>query len=316
VVARALAKAPAERYPSAGDLGRAASAGAHGAAPTEPERSVAAGEAAPGAAVTEAPPARAVTEVTPAAAATAVDTPVTAPPPAGTPPAPLTPPAAPPPERRDGGRRVPIFIGTALALVAIGAVVALLLVSGGDDEAGREVADTFTVTNTITQPPPTQTTTTGGTTVTTAPPPPPPPPPDTQPFANAAYTARFPADWRRASDPREGFERVRFESPDRRAFVAVDRTHGATAEPGISAAGVEDAVRAAADGYRRIAFGPAVIGGRDGWQWIFSTRDDGTRIDLFFVDGGDGYAVLGGGSDFAAARTAAREVAASIRPNP
>src|SRR3954451_11153030 len=46
VVARALAKAPEERYPSTGDLGRAAQAAAYGQHNTAPERSVAAGSAA------------------------------------------------------------------------------------------------------------------------------------------------------------------------------------------------------------------------------------------------------------------------------
>jgi serine/threonine-protein kinase len=47
VLARALAKEPADRYPSAGDLGRAALAAAEGRSVTEAERSVARGEAAP-----------------------------------------------------------------------------------------------------------------------------------------------------------------------------------------------------------------------------------------------------------------------------
>lgn len=49
VVARALAKDPDDRYPSAGDLGRAALAAARGEAVTESERSVAVGPAAPSA---------------------------------------------------------------------------------------------------------------------------------------------------------------------------------------------------------------------------------------------------------------------------
>ena len=47
VTARALAKPPDDRYPSAGDLGRAALAGARGELVTESERSVARGSAAP-----------------------------------------------------------------------------------------------------------------------------------------------------------------------------------------------------------------------------------------------------------------------------
>jgi len=47
VMARALAKEPEDRYPSAGDLGRAAMAAARGEPVTESERSVAVGPAAP-----------------------------------------------------------------------------------------------------------------------------------------------------------------------------------------------------------------------------------------------------------------------------
>jgi hypothetical protein len=47
VIRRAMAKDPADRFPSAGDLGRAAVAAVHDEAVTEPERVVGAGEAAP-----------------------------------------------------------------------------------------------------------------------------------------------------------------------------------------------------------------------------------------------------------------------------
>jgi cell division protein FtsN len=47
VVARALEKDPEDRFPSAGDFGRAASAAAMGKMPSEPERSIAIGRAAP-----------------------------------------------------------------------------------------------------------------------------------------------------------------------------------------------------------------------------------------------------------------------------
>ena len=47
VIRRAMAKAPIDRYPSAGDLGRAAVAATRGEAVTEPEHVVGSGEAAP-----------------------------------------------------------------------------------------------------------------------------------------------------------------------------------------------------------------------------------------------------------------------------
>jgi hypothetical protein len=63
VVARAMAKKPDDRFPSAGDLGRAAVAAVTGAAPSRPERVVARGSAAP---TTDASTVTAGTPVAPA----------------------------------------------------------------------------------------------------------------------------------------------------------------------------------------------------------------------------------------------------------
>ena len=139
VLARALAKAPAERYPSAGDLGRAAVAAARGRVSTDELRSVARGEAAPDATdtlwlgpTTRAVPERAAAPVMPEPTRAIPDRA----PPAG---------AAAPRRRRRRGRRVAL---AALVFLAAGAAVAAFALwdpSGGDDPHRRlssaEVAD-------------------------------------------------------------------------------------------------------------------------------------------------------------------------------
>jgi hypothetical protein len=103
VIRRGMAKDPAERFQSAGDLGRAALAAAESRQVAEPERSVARGEAAP-------------TELGSApAAALAAAAP------------------APAPTR---SRRPWLIGGGAAALVAIGVVVALVASGGGGGSSG------------------------------------------------------------------------------------------------------------------------------------------------------------------------------------
>jgi serine/threonine-protein kinase len=115
IVARALAKEPDDRYPSAGDVGRAALAAARGEPVTETERTVAIGSAAPGGVK-----ARDVTAPTSIAPPRAVRT---APPPAG------------PPKKRRRPRRPALL--AALALPLAGIITVALLMLGGDE---RDVA--------------------------------------------------------------------------------------------------------------------------------------------------------------------------------
>ena len=133
VVARGMAKRAEDRYPSAGDLGRAALAAAEHRLMAEPERSVARGAAAPA-------PARladAATELgpwSPAAVETSVDGD------AG---------AAAVPQGRDVARpkAARLWAAAAAAVVVLGVVIVIVLVTGrgGGSSAGDDSAGAFTV---------------------------------------------------------------------------------------------------------------------------------------------------------------------------
>ncbi|MFN8112928.1 MAG: serine/threonine-protein kinase [Solirubrobacterales bacterium] len=164
VLARALAKEPGDRFPSAGDLARAAAAALEGdELLRSAERSVATGKAAPETEEPDVPPIADTIE-TEAGAGGAAEPPSE--PPAGPPPteameapeptepheappteamtAPATPipdtptPPSDPPAKRasDGGGSGPRWgrIAAALAAVAVVAVAAVLLLGGGGDE--------------------------------------------------------------------------------------------------------------------------------------------------------------------------------------
>jgi YVTN family beta-propeller protein len=122
VIARAMAKDPDDRYPSAGDLGRAALAAAGRPVAAAPERLVAVGAAAPGDAQE--------TVVSPDQAPTAL--------------------AAPPPRRR---RRVWPWALAAIPVVALIAVLVAVLASGDNGgttgTTGRTTATTVTTPETV-----------------------------------------------------------------------------------------------------------------------------------------------------------------------
>jgi YVTN family beta-propeller protein len=148
VIARALAKDPDERYPSAGDLGRAARAALTGGDPSQPERSLATGLAAPATEIARPD----ATELSPPPAAPPSAPPPASPPPAASPPG-AQPPASPPPEaapppvatppagapeprapRRSGV--FPILLAAALILGVTVTLAAAGVFDSGDDGGG------------------------------------------------------------------------------------------------------------------------------------------------------------------------------------
>ncbi len=135
VISRALAKAPEDRFPSAGDLGRAAGAAVAGLPLPGAERTVARGEAAP-------PRPGDAPTVVPGPGPGPIPVPGAGPgsPPTG-PTAPL--PAAVPPETRRRRRLGPVLaVIAALVLVAGGAAAAIALSGGGSDGGGTTTAGT------------------------------------------------------------------------------------------------------------------------------------------------------------------------------
>ena len=167
VIERGMAKKPEDRYPSAGDLGRAASAAAEDRHATQIERSVATGDAAPNQAMPPpvvampAPPTGVTSSPAPTAGPSA---PAAPPPPPGyaPPPPPTTPqpqwqptaaggPPPPPPPGAGGPKnRTPLIIGGVVAAVLVLGVVAALALSGGDGGGGGDTTDTTEVRDTDT----------------------------------------------------------------------------------------------------------------------------------------------------------------------
>jgi serine/threonine-protein kinase len=157
VVARALAKDPADRFPSAGDLGRAVAAAARGERVAERERSVATGAAAPVPAGGAAGVAQPLAD---SAGATRLDraAPASSPPPLREHREPATAPL--PTARSRPGMAIAIVLATALAAIA-GVAVALIVSredpvavenSGDEREPRRErPARTATTPATVTE---------------------------------------------------------------------------------------------------------------------------------------------------------------------
>jgi serine/threonine-protein kinase len=297
LVARALAKDPDQRPQSAGDLGRQARAAVAGGSAPSLQGSVAAGAAAPRSATQTRPrpdpPTQALPDSTP---------------PQWTPPYPPAPITWPQPEpRRGSGMAVAIVI--AAAIVALGAVAAVLIATGtlGGDGSSKSAS-----TGAKSTPVAGGTTTdsgSGGATSTTDN----TPSAAFEPFEAQTYSAEQPSGW----------DLVRDDEPEKQRYVSrwekggqalvIDTTpNDSSGDPLASVNTVEQGIRG---DYRRIAIRPTTIGGDDAAEWEFIL--DGRRsLDIFFYRGGNGYAVLGSSppGQFGDMPAITRRVAESIQP--
>ncbi len=297
IIARATAKDPAKRYPSAGDLARAASDAVSGRMSSREEHSVATGAAASGYSETEEP--GQATQLLETEVFVSREEPATK--------------ALPPSESRDGGRRRR-RLGTAaaalLALVAGGVAAALIATAGGSDKP-----TTIVHSRTVTTPPRTETV------VEEAPSTKPAEPvsnPALNRFNGSIYTTKVPANWQHSDEVEE-------EPP---YYANLWSAKGDAGEPYVRVEGnfptrIEDPV-AAEEGsrrttskssdYREISYGPVDVGGREAVRWEYEVEGD-RRVVYGFIECGAGLGIVGSSSPktFSTFASLFEEVADSTR---
>lgn len=294
VLSRALARDPGDRYPSAGDLGRAAIAAAAGEDSIEPERTVARGAAA-GA---ETVPLELPSDLSSSAAPAWREAPTRAMPQGQS--------------RSRGGQPVLVGVG-ALAAVAIGALAAVLLVGGGD--GGQARTEVRTQATTVTQEVTTgkagaeaAASTAGASSTNQA----------LQPFVARLYSAQVPAGWTPETVDEEisGRYESQWRNPsDENTSVLIDSQVNASSGSPLEDAAAVRAQTSQTPGYREISFGPTYLGGSPAARWVFEVPGD-RRVDYFVTKCNVGFAILGSSSPgvFGAWAPLFHRVATSITP--
>jgi predicted Ser/Thr protein kinase len=315
VVGRALEKEPDRRYPSAGDLGRAALASLTGSAIGEPERTVATGEAAPVPAVPADTP-TVPSERSPEAATAAPPTDAPSPastgataetlPPAEAPAPGPTEPTPPPafPRRgaagRDGRGR---WVAGIAGVVAVAGLVALGVtqLGGGNGDAGSAGSGNGGASGG------------GGGNVSGI---------RFQPFTKAsAFTVEVPANWQPKLIERQLATAIKTElgNPDGNGNVQIVQE-----DPKPPADRVDQALslRSAEPGYKFLKSGARKLGSRQTVFFSYRTDEQGlgraTVFNYAFVDGGSGWrtraAVKGTGSESTAqAKEIATRMASTLK---
>ena len=304
VVERATAKDPDDRFPSAGDLARAAAAATEGTPVAEAERSVATGVAATGLVEAGEAGARTRTMRAPAPAnrreqATAALT------------------TAAPAQARNSsgsssGARVAAVIGGSLVLAA-GLIGGALVLSGGKENSSRTVVSTSAKAEASAvedvEPAPDETSA-GESPVTEA------SSDATFGYSQALYSVEIPATWdQETSDEPSGsyVESIWRDPADPNTAVLFDAETPAPTVPPISSAESVRAQTSQSSGYRELALEPISLAGLPAARWVFEVPGD-RRVDYFVNLCNVGIAVLGSTSpaNFGSMASTFHEVASSI----
>jgi serine/threonine protein kinase len=309
LIDRALAKRPDERYPSTGDLGRAAVAAAQGQQYTAPERSVAAGSAAlltrphdgPDPTQYGAQPTGATSRL-PVAPTQFQDAPPQQPPP------PWQPPSTPAPAPASSSSSKWPILAVCATILLLGGVAIALAAAGvfSSKSSGPAPAPTTVIVQNPVE-------TSAQPTVQKTTPTPPAHPSATRTYTTGTYSADFPASWALVSDNEDkgAYTETKMQSPDGGAAVLIDRSPGSALDPAVEAEGVRKDT-AKTPGYHEVAFGYTTLGGRAAFEWIFDLPS-GRRYDYFTNTSGGRFAVLGTGPDTSTSHKVARSVTASLR---
>ncbi|HJZ35185.1 MAG TPA: serine/threonine-protein kinase [Solirubrobacterales bacterium] len=269
VIRRALARDPEDRYPSAGDFGRAAIAAAHGERATGPERTVARGAAA-GAGGYEP------TQATPV---------------------PKHPTQVMRTHRSRNRAAVVAAILTGLGIVA---VAAILISSSGSSDSGPSKAEASVgkKQRTTKEPeakasasevPAREEEVRPGTSSRAA------KVASLEPFQGNLYSADVPVGWTAEeveTRPSAYYESHWRNPDDENTSVLIDsQVHDEATDAVEDAEGVREET-AQSVGYRELAFEETTLQGQQAVRWVFEVEED-RRVDYFVISCGIGFGVLG-----------------------
>jgi hypothetical protein len=322
VIARATAKEKDGRFPSAGDLARAARAAVDGTADELDEHSVATGAAAAGmASVGGGAPTRTMRGAAPRARSEAATTRLQAP-------------APPPPRPRSPGgggtaTRLAGVIG-ACVIAAAGLIAAAMVLAGGDDApTSRTVIEKPAPTVAAKTPERDVASASGAGEGET---------PDTtalsegagccraesgadpelfETYSQTLYDVDIPNGWELDDD--DIFNGTFYESTwhppgDPETTILIDAQTPVPALSPITSAEEVRSETSQSDGYRELSFEPTLLAGSEAARWVFEFPGD-RRVDYFVNGCSAGIAVLGSTSPIAFGSLASlfHEVASSVR---